>query len=188
MDIFMTVCLIIIVLLVIIFVVYFIMMYNSLIRLRNNIDKAWSNIDVLLKQRMDELTNQLETVKGYMKHEEQVFTKITEARTRHFQAQSVHQKAEADSITTSALKSLFAVAENYPDLKASDNFLKFQVRISEIENYIADRREFYNDSVNTYNIRIEQIPYVFVARLLNYTRRDLFRATDSDRRSFGVRL
>jgi len=186
MQIWAIVCIIIILIVVVIIIGYFISIYNSLVRLKNNIDKAWSNIDVLLKQRLDELTKLLKTVKGYMKYEEKVLTKVTEARTMFLNAQSVHDKAKADNMLSGALKSLFAVAENYPELKASSNFTQFQNRISDIENQIADRREFYNDSVNTYNIRIEQIPYVFVARRLAYTRRELFQVAASDRKDVEI--
>jgi LemA protein len=164
------------------------MIYNSLIRLENNIEKAWSNIDVVLKQRYNEITNILNTVKGYMKHEKDVMIQVTEARTRFLHAETVHQKAEADFFMGSALKSLFAVSENYPKLKASQNFLQFQNRISELEDIIADRREFYNDSVTTFNTRINQIPYLFVARLLNYSKKELFRASGSETTIVKVRV
>jgi len=173
-------------LLIIILIGYFISIYNSLIRLKNNIQKAWSNIDVLLKQRHDELTKLMGSVKGYMKHEREVLERITQARTAFLNAESVQDKAKADNIMTGALKSLFAVAENYPDLKANQSFLQFQDRISGIENQIADRREFYNDSVNTFNIRIEQIPHVFVARMLGYTARELFKVEEADREDIKV--
>ncbi|RKX25991.1 MAG: LemA family protein [Candidatus Zixiibacteriota bacterium] len=175
-----------VVLLVVVVVGYFISIYNSLIRLKNNIKKAWSNIDVLLKQRHDELTKLLKTVQGYMKHEREVLTSITEARTAFLGAQSVGAKAKADNMMTGALKSLFAVAENYPELKADRSFGQFQNRVSEIENQIADRREFYNDSVNTFNIRIEQIPDVFIARMLGYSQRELFKVAESDRADVDV--
>ncbi len=173
-------------LLVIIVIGYFISIYNSLVRLKNNIEKAWSNIDVLLKQRHDELTKLLETVKGYMKHEREVLEKVTQARTAFMSAQTVADKAGADNMMTSALKSLFAVAENYPELKADRSFAQFQGRISDIESQIADRREFYNDSVNTYNIRIEQIPDLFIARMLGYTRKELFKAADEDKQDVKI--
>ena len=178
--------LIVIALLAIIIIGYFISIYNSLVRLRNNIDKAWSNIDVLLKQRHDELTKLIDTVKGYMKYEERVLEKITAARTAFLNAQSVGDKAKADNLMTGALKSLFAVAENYPDLKANQNFIQLQDRISSIENQIADRREFYNDSVNTYNIRIEQIPHIIIARMLGYLRRELFKVAETDRQDVKI--
>lgn len=171
---------------VIIIIGYFISVYNSLVRLKNNIEKAWSNIDVLLKQRHDELGKLLKTVKGYMKYEERVLKEVTEARTAFLDAQSVTDKAQADNMMAGALKSLFAVAENYPDLKANTNFIQFQGRISELENQISDRREFYNDSVNTYNIRIEQIPDVFIARMLGYTKKDWFKVSESDRQDVEI--
>lgn len=168
-------------LILIMLVGFLISMYNRLVRLKHNVGKAWSNIDVLLKQRHDELPKLLETVKGYMKHEEGVLTAVTQARTAFLNAQSVPEQAKADGIMTGALKSLFAVSENYPELKADRSFVSFQGRISDIEEQIADRREFYNDSVNIFNIRIEQIPDVFLARILGYTARDLFEAADSDK-------
>jgi len=179
---------IVIVLLVLIFIGYFISIYNSLVRLKNNIEKAWSNIDILLKQRHDELTKLLNTVKDYKDYEKEVLIKVTEARTSFLKAQSVQEKAQADNAMTSALKSLFAVAENYPQLKANENFLQFQNRISEIENQISDRREFYNDSVNTFNIRIEQIPYVFIAIFLKYKRKELFKVEESDRKDINIQF
>lgn len=168
--------------------IYFVLIYNSLVRLKNNIDKAWSNIDVLLTQRYDELTKLMGSVKGYMKFEKSVLTDVTKARTAFMNAQTVNDKAKADSMMTATLKTLFAVAENYPKLRANENFIQFQGRISEIENQIADRREFYNDSVNTFNIRIEQIPTVFIARMLNYTRRELFKVEEAKRKDVGVKF
>ena len=177
---------IVVVLLIVIFVGYFISIYNSLVRLKHNIEKSWSNIDVLLKQRTDELTKLLASVKGYMGHEKGVLTELTEARTAFMSATSVKEKAQADAGMTAALKSLFAVAENYPELKANEMFLQFQNRISDIENQIADRREFYNDSVNTFNIRIEQIPYVIIANMLHYEKKDLFKVDESDRKDVEI--
>lgn len=141
-----------------------------------------------MKQRHDELTKLLSTVKGYKDYEKDVLVKVTEARTAFLKAQSVQEKAQADNVMTSALKSIFAVAENYPDLKANQSFLQFQNRISEIENQISDRREFYNDSVNTFNIRIEQIPYVFIANFLKYTRKELFKVDESDRKDVEIKF
>ena len=175
-------------LVIVVFIGWFVGIYNSLVRLKNNIQKAWSNIDVLLKQRHDELSKLLDTVKGYMKHEREVLTKITEARTAFMNAQSVSDKARADNMMTSTLKSLFAVAENYPELKADRSFTQLQGRVSEIEDQIADRREFYNDSVNTFNIRIEQIPDVFIARMLGYTRKELFKVDEADRRDIEMKF
>lgn len=169
-----------------IFIGWFVGIYNSLVRLKNNIKKAWSNIDVLLKQRHDELSKLLDTVKGYMKYEERVLKEVTAARTAFLNAGSVADKAQASNMMAGALKSLFAVAENYPELKANTNFIQFQGRISELENQIADRREFYNDSVNTFNIRIEQIPDVIIARMLGYTPKELFVVAESDKQDIKI--
>ena len=170
------------------FFLYFITIYNSLVRLRNDIDKAWANIDVLLKQRHDELPKLIETCKGYMHYEQDTLKLVTEARTAFMKATSVPEKAQADNLISGALKSLFAVAENYPDLKANANFMQLQTRISELEEKIADRREFFNDDVNTYNIRIQQLPDVFVARMLSLQHKDLFKVTEEDRKDVEVKL
>ncbi len=167
---------------------YFVMLYNSLVRLRNDIDKAWSNIDVLLKQRHDELPKLIETCKGYMQYEQKTLQAVTEARTAFLKATTVTEKAQADNLISGALKSLFAVAENYPDLKANGNFMQLQGRISELEEKIADRREFFNDDVNTYNIRIQQFPELFVGRLLNLQHKDLFKVAEEDRQDVELKL
>src|SRR5437016_2443367 len=147
--------------------IYFITIYNSLVRLKNDIGKAWANIDVLLKQRHDELPKLIETCKGYMQYEQKTFQMVVEARNAYQKAATVQDKAQADNMVTGALKTLFAVAENYPELKANNNFQQLQARITELEEKIADRREYFNDSVNTYNIRIQQVPDVIVARMMN---------------------
>ncbi len=165
---------------------YLITIYNSLVRLRNDIDKAWSNIDVLLKQRHDELPKLVETCKGYMQYEQKTLQLITEARTAFMRANTVPEKAQADNLISGALKSLFAVAENYPDLKANNNFMQLQNRISELEEKIADRREFFNDDVNTYNIRIQQLPDVFIANLMGSQHKELFKVTEEERRDVEV--
>jgi LemA protein len=168
--------------------VYLTTIYNSLVRLKNDIDKAWANIDVLLKQRHDELPKLIETCKGYMQYEQKTFLLVTDARTAFMKASSVGEKAQADNLISGALKSLFAVAENYPELKANNNFMQLQKRISELEEKIADRREFFNDDVNTYNIRIQQIPDVFIAGLMHLQHRDLFKVTEEDRRDVEVKM
>jgi LemA protein len=165
---------------------YAVILYNGLIRLRNENDRAWANIDVLLKQRHDEIPNLVETVKGYMQHEQQTLVAVTQARAASMNAASIGQKAVADLKMANALRGLFAVAENYPQLKANENFLKLQARISELEERIADRREFFNDDVNTYNTRIGQIPDVFVASFLNMKPRAMFKVSDEDRKLVEV--
>lgn len=168
--------------------IYAIIIYNELVRLRNDNDRAWANIDVLLKQRHDEIPNLVETVKGYMQHEKQTLLAVTEARAASMSAATVGQKAQADLLLAGALRGLFAVAENYPQLKANDNFLKLQNRISELEERIADRREFFNDDVNTYNTRIRQIPDVFLANFMALKPREMFKVSDEDRRQVEVKL
>jgi len=168
--------------------IYTVILYNELVRLRNENDRAWANIDVLLKQRHDEVPNLVETVKGYMQHEQQTLLAVTQARTASISAASIKQKATADLMLTGALRGLFAVAENYPQLEANENFLKLQNRISELEERIADRREFFNDDVNTYNTRIGQIPEVFVASFLSLKPRSMFKVSDEDRRQVEVKF
>jgi LemA protein len=167
--------------------IYVVILYNELVRLRNDNDRAWANIDVLLKQRHDEIPNLVETVKGYMQHEQQTLVAVTQARAASINAASVRQKAQADLMMTGALRGLFGVAENYPQLRANENFLKLQNRISELEERIADRREFFNDDVNTYNTRIGQIPQVFVASFMNLKPRDMFKVSAEDRRLVEVK-
>jgi len=178
----------VVLLIIIVLIGSLVSVYNSLVFLKNNIAKAWSNIDVLLKQRHDELTKLLESVKGYMNFEKDVLIQVTQARSAYAQAKTVPEKAQADNMMTSALKSLFAVSENYPELKADQMFIQFQSRITDIESEIADRREFYNDSVNTFNIRIAQMPGVFIARVLNYTPAEMFKAADVDKQDVTVKF
>lgn len=158
----------------IIAILWYIGVYNTFINLKNDIEKSWSNINVLLKQRFDEIPNLVNTVKGYMKHERGTLTDLTKARTAWAKAKTVKQKAEAEASLAGALKSVFAVAENYPKLMANENFKHLQTRISGLENEIADRREFYNDSVNLYNIKRQQFPAMIVANAMNLKNKDLF--------------
>ena len=169
-------------------IAYLVTIYNSLVRLKNDINKAWANIDVLLKQRHDELPKLIETCKGYMQYEQKTFELVTQARSAYSKASSVGEKAQADNMLSGALKTLFAVAENYPELKANNNFMQLQGRITDLEEKIADRREFFNDDVNTYNTRIQQLPDVFLAGLMKLQRRDLFKVADEDRRDVEVKF
>ena len=168
--------------------IYAIILYNGLVRLRNENDRAWANIDVLLKQRHDEIPNLVETVKGYMQHEQQTLLAVTQARAASMSAGSIGQKAIAELQVASALRGLFVVAENYPQLRANENFLRLQNRISELEERIADRREFFNDDINTYNTRIGQIPDVFVASFMGLKPREMFKVSDEDRRQVEVKF
>jgi LemA protein len=167
--------------------IYAVIVYNGLVRLQNEIGRAWANIDVLLKQRHDEIPNLVACVKGYMDHERQTLEAVTEARAASMNAASIPQKAQADLQLTGALRSFFAVAEGYPQLKADQNFLALQNRISELEERIADRREFFNDDVNTYNTRIAQLPEVFMARVMKLQPWQMFRANEQERQQVDVK-
>ncbi len=167
--------------------IYAVIVYNGLVRLQNEIGRAWANIDVLLKQRHDEVPNLVACVKGYMDHERETLEAVTAARTASMNAASIPQKAQADALMTGALRSFFVVAEGYPQLKADQNFLALQNRISELEERIADRREFFNDDVNTYNTRIAQLPEIFLARLMKLQPRQMFRVNEQDRQPVEVK-
>lgn len=158
--------------------VYFIMTYNGLVTIKNNVAKAWANIDVLLKQRHDELPKLIDTCKQYMQYEQETLEKVIQARSRVASARESHDIAAlgtAEGALRAGLGSLFALAEAYPELKANENFLHLQSRITGLENALADRREFYNDSVNINNVRIEQFPDLIVARLFNFGPAELLR-------------
>ena len=179
MSILLIACVILLIIVIIIFVGYYFSIYNSLVRLRNNIDKAWSNIDVLLKQRHDELTKLLKTVKGYMKYEKDLLQRITEARSVYMNARSVGEKANADNMISGALKTLFAVAENYPDLKANQNFMQLQEELTTTENKIAYARQFYNDSVMKYDTSRQTFPNSAVASMFHFVDRDYFEVEEA---------
>lgn len=184
-----TICLgFVLIVLAILAVFYIVSIYNGLIVLRNNIDKAWSNIDVLLKQRSDLIPNLVETVKGYMRHERKVLTEIARMRASLSKAKSPETKAKASEKISEDLKTIFAVAENYPKLKANENFLELQKKIASIENQIADRREFYNDSVLLFNTRIQIIPDSIVAGILGMKQKEYFKATEGEKKSVKVKL
>ena len=157
-------------------VFYAINLYNHLVRIKHNVAKAWSNIDVLLKQRHDEIPKLVEVCKQYMKFEKQTLEKVMQARSQVSsarQSQDMSGLGAAEGILRMGLGNLFALAEAYPELKANENFQHLQNRISSLESAIADRREFYNDAVNINNTRIEQFPDIIIARLLNFTAREL---------------
>lgn len=169
-------------------ILYFTSIYNGLIVLSRNIDKAWANIDVLLKQRHDEIPKLVKVCEGYMKYERQTLEKITAARTACLGAKTVGELSQAEGELAKSLKTLFAVAENYPDLKANQNFIQLQQRVSYLESQIADRREFYNDSTNTYNIRINQIPDMFIAQMLRFGPKELFKISAEDKKDVDIKF
>ncbi len=170
--------------------IYFVVVYNSLVMLKHNVAKAWANIDVLLKQRHDELPKLVEVCKQYMKYEQETLEKVMNARSAVAAARErgdVGAVGAAEGQLRLGLGSLFAVAEAYPDLKANDNFQHLQGRISGLENAIADRREFYNESVNVNNVRIEQFPDVIVARMFNFGPKDLLEFSEEEKRDVDMK-
>ncbi len=169
---------------------YVVMIYNNLVRLKNNVSQAWSNIDVLLKQRHDELPKLVETCKQYMTHERGVLEKVTQARTAVGMAREhgdVTALGAAEAQLRKGLIGLYAVAENYPDLKANESFQHLQNRISQLEAQIADRREYYNDTVNANNVRIEQFPDGIIARTFNFGPRPLLTFEQEELKDVNVK-
>jgi LemA protein len=168
--------------------VYLISTYNILVRMANDIGKSWANIDVILKQRHDELPKLVEVCNSYMAYERETLEAVTKARTAYQHSASIDDKTKAENMITGALGKLFAVAENYPELKANQEFQHVQVRISTIEETIADRREFYNDSVNLYNIRIAQVPDLLVAQQMGFVGKPLLAVPQPDREDVPLRF
>lgn len=171
----------IILVILILVVVVFVYLYNSLVKLRNRVKNAWSQIDVQLNRRADLIPNLVETVKGYAKHEKTVFENVTAARAGLMNAKTVQETAEANNVLTETLKSLFAVAENYPDLKASENFRELQGQLEETENKIAYSRQFYNDTVLMYNNKCQMVPSNIIASLFNFQEEEFFEIEETKR-------
>lgn len=163
-------------------ILWLIAVYNGLIRLKNRVDEAWSDIDVQLKRRYDLIPNLVEVVKGYATHEKELFTKVTEARSKAMQAGNLADKATAENMLSDTLKSLFAVAENYPDLKASTNFAKLQDELSDTENKIQAARRFYNGMVRDFNTKIQVFPNNLLAGTLGFKAREFFEVADAKER------
>ena len=161
------VALVIVLVIILGLIAYIISIYNGLVSLKNNIEKAWSNIDVLLKQRFDELPKLVKVCERYMEHERETLEKVIQARNMMGGTASGPESFAAQNAISGALKSLFAVVENYPELKADASFRQLQSRISDLEDQIADRREFFNEAVNLHNTRIEQFPDILVASRMN---------------------
>ncbi len=173
---------------VVMIIMYFVGVYNNLVTLKNDIDRSFSNIDVILKQRHDELPKLIETCKGYMQYEQKTLQAVVEARNAYGRATTPGEKAQADNMVTGALKTLFAVAERYPDLKANTNFMQLQGRITELEEKIAGQRTGYNTDVNDYNIRIAQVPANFVAGFMGMQPHALFQVAEADREDVQMKF
>ena len=174
--------LIIVIVVVVLLAIYLISAYNGLIRRRNQIENAWSQIDVQLKRRLDLIPNLVETVKGYAAHERETLDAVIKARNAAISAPDTpHAQAEADNQLSGALRQIFALSEAYPDLKANQNFLALQEELTATEGRVAYARQFYNDSVLDYNNKLQQFPTVFFARMLKFERREYFEADEAAR-------
>jgi LemA protein len=169
-------------------VLFVILLYNSLIMLRNQVKNSWAQIDVQLKRRNDLIPNLIETVKGYMKHERAVLENITKARAAVMSAETVDGKAKASNMLSQTLKSLFAVSENYPQLKANENFTQLQEELTGTENKISYARQHYNDIVMVFNTKIETFPNNLFANILNFKKENSFEASEDERKNVKVQF
>lgn len=167
--------------LIVVLVLWFVLIYNSLIVLRNRVKEAWSDIDVQLKRRYDLIPNLVETVKGYAGHERETFEKVTQARNMAMNAQGIKEKGEAENMLSQTLKSIFALSENYPELKASQNFLELQQELSDTENKIQAARRFYNGNVLELNTKIETVPSNVVANMFNFKQSEFFQIGEEEK-------
>lgn len=173
---------------IVVFLLWLIAVYNGLIGLKNRTKEAWSDIDVELKRRYDLIPNLVETVKGYAKHEKGVFTEVTKARTAAMQAGGLADKAAKENVLSETLKSLFAVAENYPDLKASQNFLQLQEKLTDAEDKIEASRRFYNGNVRDFNTKIQVFPNNIIATRLGFKEFELFEAAGTEKEPVKVQF
>jgi len=171
----------IIILALVIVLLVFLSYYNKIIRFENRIDNSWAQIDVQLKRRSDLIPNLMETVKGYMKHEKEVLENVTKARSALMSAKSPQENVDADNMLTGALKSLFAVSENYPDLKANQNFLNLQDELTHTEDKIAYSRQHYNDTVLSFNNTIETFPGIIFAKRMGKKEREMLQIPEADK-------
>jgi LemA protein len=174
---------------IVVIVLWFVGVYNKLITLRTRTEEAWSDIDVQTKRRYDLIPNLVETVKGYAKHEKEVFEKVTQARTAAMGATSLDDRAKSEGMLTDTLKSLFAVAESYPDLKASENFTKLQDELTDTEDKIEAARRFYNANVRDLNISIQTFPSNVVANMFKFMKKELFETkTEAEKEPVAVKF
>ncbi|MCI8482074.1 MAG: LemA family protein [Clostridia bacterium] len=168
---------------VVVLLIIVISMYNNLVRLRQKVKNSWSQIDVQLQRRFDLIPNLVETVKGYMNHEEGTLTKIAELRTSWANANSISEKAELDNQLSGTLKTIMAVSESYPELKANQNFSQLQEELQNTENKLTFSRQFYNDSVTIYNIKLEEVPSNIIASMFHFEPAELFKVTSDEARN-----
>lgn len=179
----------IILVIVVALVLWVILNYNSLVTLKNRAKEAWADIEVQLKRRYDLIPNLVETVKGYATHEKELFQKVTEARALAMNAQGIQAKGDAENMLSGALKSLFAVSESYPDLKASVNFLELQRELTDTEDKVQAARRFYNTNVRDLNIKIESFPANIVAKIFNFLQMELFQTqSEAEKQPVSVKF
>lgn len=167
-------------------ILWAILAYNSLITLRNRTNEAWSDIDVQLKRRYDLIPNLVETVKGYATYERELFEKVTQARTSAMNAKTIDEKSKAENVLSGTLKTLFAVSENYPQLKASENFLKLQDELSDTENKIQAARRFYNGNARDFNIKQETVPSNMIAQAFGFKKAEFFEIEEEQKEPVKV--
>ncbi len=177
-----------IIILIVLLILYCIYAYNRFVTLRNRIDNAWSQIDVQLKRRFDLIPNLLESVKGYMKHEKDTLKEVTAARTSFMKATTPGQKAQSEGMLAGALKTIFAVAESYPKLKASENFMQLQEELSGTESKIAYARQAYNDSVLEFNTKLQSFPSKLIGSMFSFKEREFFQTTEKERENVKVKF
>ncbi len=182
----MPIWLIVVLVIVVLLIIYFVATYNKLVDLRNRVRDQWSQIDVQLKRRFDLIPNLVSTVKGYAKHESETLESVIEARNSYTTATTPHEKMQANNMLSDTLSKLFALAENYPDLKANQNFLELQTELQETEDKIAMARQFYNDTVLTYNNKIEMFPSNIVASMFKFKMEEFFKAEEEARQNVKV--
>lgn len=176
------------VLLALIFLNFLVGIFNLIVNLKNNYEKAFGNIDVILVQRAAEIPDLVKVSQHFLEHETAILTNLTKLRTAYMNASSIDEKIHNSVDFSNAIKSLFAVSENYPVLSSNNNFLELQKRVSVLEDKIADRREFFNDSVNLYNIGIQEFPNLLLAGLLGYSSKNLFPVTENQKAYNGIQL
>ena len=178
----------IVLIVVAVIIMWFIAVYNGLIKLRNRTDEAWSDIDVQLKRRYDLIPNLVNTVKGYATHESATFEKVTEARTKAMSAQGAQAKGEAENALSNTLKSIFALAEAYPELKANQNFLQLQDQLADTEDKIQASRRFYNGNVRDFNTKIQVFPNNLIASMLGFKKYEFFEANEEEKKNVNVQF
>ena len=173
---------------IVVFLLWLLVTYNGLVTLRNRVREAWSQIDVQLKRRSSLIPNLVEAVKGYAKHEKDVFKDVSDARSALVGAKSPHEKAAANDMLTGALKSLFAIAEAYPNLRASENFKQLQDELSDTETKVAAARQFYNTNVLDLNNSLEQVPSMWIGQMFAFKKEDFFKASEEEKKDIEVKF